>query len=54
MDHAVSATAQRVWLVSGYAPVDPAVLRWADLNSGTVHTDEFVGARVRLLQPTNH
>lgn len=46
------AMAQRVWLVSGYAPVDPAVLSWAEQYFDTLHTGEFVGARVRLLQRT--
>ena len=47
------ATAQRVWLVSGYAPVDPVVLLWTEQNFETLHTGEFVGACVRLLQRTH-
>ena len=52
IDDPALATAQRVWLVSGYAPVDPVVLLWADQNFETLHTGEFVGACVRLLQRT--
>lgn len=52
IDDPALATAQRVWLVSGYAPVDPMVLLWAEQNFETLHTAEFVGARVRLLQRT--
>jgi len=50
IDDPALATVQRVWLLSGYAPVDPVVLLWAEQNFETLHTREFVGACVRLLQ----
>lgn len=47
---AALASAQRIWFVSGYAPVDRAVMMWIEQNFEPLATGEFLGARVRLLQ----
>jgi len=41
---------RRIWFVSGYAPVDPAVVTWIEENFELLDSAEFLGARVRLLQ----
>ncbi|KPL17743.1 MAG: hypothetical protein AMJ93_14665, partial [Anaerolineae bacterium SM23_84] len=43
------AEAQRVWFLSGYSPVDPAVLKWIEQDFEPLDIREFVGARVYLL-----
>jgi hypothetical protein len=49
VDDAALASAQRIWLVSGYAPVDPVVLTWMEQGLVPRDTGTYVGARVRLL-----
>jgi hypothetical protein len=44
------ATAQRVWFVSGYASVDPTMLARIEQGLEPLHTGEFLGAHVCLLQ----
>ena len=51
-EDSTSATAQRVWFVSGYAPADPGVTKWIEQNSEPLDTKEFLGAHVRLLRTT--
>lgn len=46
----VLASAQRIWLISGYAPVDRAVGAWVEENLEQLESAEFLGARVRMLQ----
>lgn len=50
VDDPALATAQRIWLVSGYAPVDPAVLRWIEQDFEALESADFVGVGVRLLE----
>jgi len=45
-----STRARRVWLISGYSPIDPATEAWLK-NSFTPHIDKaFVGVSVRMLE----
>jgi 4-amino-4-deoxy-L-arabinose transferase-like glycosyltransferase len=45
-----STRAGRVWLISGYSPIDPATETWLK-NSFTPHIDKaFVGVSVRMLE----
>jgi hypothetical protein len=44
----VLADAERVWMVTGYAAVDPARLDWLNANFEQVDGREFLGVRVTL------
>lgn len=44
------ASAQRIWLLSGYSLVDPRVMTWTEQNFEPIDIREFVGVRVDLLQ----
>jgi 4-amino-4-deoxy-L-arabinose transferase-like glycosyltransferase len=46
------AAAQRIWLVSGYSPVDSAVEAWVEQEFEPVDIRKFTGVTVRLLERT--
>ncbi|HEU5011847.1 MAG TPA: hypothetical protein VFT66_04820, partial [Roseiflexaceae bacterium] len=45
-----SATARRIWLVSGYAPVDSATSAWTQRSFRARDQQDFVGVHVQLLE----
>lgn len=46
-------TCRRVWLVSGYQPADPVVIRWAEQEFESPESTGFVGTNVNLLERIN-
>jgi 4-amino-4-deoxy-L-arabinose transferase-like glycosyltransferase len=52
IDDPALATAERIWFVSGYAPVDPTMLARIQEGFAPEDTGVFLGARVCLLQRT--
>lgn len=44
------ATAERIWVVTGYRPIDPSTAAWLAQQFRPIQTGEFTGVRVQLMQ----